>query len=105
MDESEGGNHDGGKLHATREEPIGNFMNFGDLPHYIQGRGFKRRIECIIGISHELEHMRINNLQFSILKVPKHRIFPRLKGHNPLVEKKKGGIVSTVAFGPRPTTQ
>ena len=76
MDVGEGGNHNGGKLRATEKESIGNFMNFGDLPQYIQGRGFKRCIECIIGISRALERMHINNLQFSILKVPKHCIFP-----------------------------
>ena len=104
MDASEGGNYNGGKLRATKEEPIGNFMNFGDSPQYTQGRDFKRRIECIIGISRTLEHMRINNLQLSILRVSKHCIFPRLEGHNPPVEK-KWAIVSTVAFRPRPTTQ
>ena len=48
--------------------------------------------------------MRINNLQFSILGVPKHSIFPRLEEHDPPVEK-NGGIVIIVAFGPRPANQ
>ena len=90
MDASERGNRNEGKHCVTEEESIGNFMNFGDSPQYIQGRDFKRRIKCITGISHALEHMRINNLQFSILKVLKHSIFPRLEGHNPLI-KEKGG--------------
>ena len=81
----------GGKLCATKEKSVGNFMDFGDSPQYIQGRGFKRRIERIIEISRVLEHMRINNLQFFILRVPKHSIFPRLEGHNPPV-KKKGAL-------------
>ena len=65
-------------------------MGFGDSPQYIQGRSFKKRIECIIRTSRALEHMYINNLQFFILMVPKHGIFPLLEGHNLLV-KEKGG--------------
>ena len=90
MDAGEGGNHNGGKLCATKEESIGNFMDFGDSPQYIQGKGFKRRIECIIRISRALEHMLINNLQFSILRVSKHSIFPRLEEHNPPIKEKLG---------------
>ena len=81
----------GERLCATKEESVGNFMDLGNSPQYILGKGFKGRIECIIGISHTLEHMRINNLQFSILRVPKHSIFPRLEGHNPSVKEKGGG--------------
>ena len=92
MDAGEGGNHNGGKLFAMEEESICNFMDFGDSPQYIQGRSFKRCIECIIGISSALEHMHINNLQFSILRVPKHSIFPRLEGHNPPVKEKMGAL-------------
>ena len=64
----------GEKLYATEEESIGNFTDFGDSPN-ILGSGFKKRIECIIEISRALEHRRINNLQFSILRVLKHNIF------------------------------
>ena len=62
MDAGEGGNHNGEKFCAMEEESVSNFMGFGDSPQYIKGRGFKRRIECIIGISRALEHMLINNL-------------------------------------------
>ena len=41
-------------------------------------------------VTDAFKHMRINNLQFSILRVPKHSIFPQLEGHNPPV-KEKGG--------------
>ena len=52
------------------------------------------RIGCITEISsatNALEHMRIHNLQFSILRFLKHSIFPRLEGHNPSAKKKGGG--------------
>ena len=74
-------------------------------PH--MGWNLRRRIECTIGTSHvtdALEHMRINNQQFSILEVLKHSIFPRLAKHNPLVDCEYRGLWAQTHYliGPGP---
>ena len=45
--------------------------------------------------------MGIDYLRFYILRVLKHNIFLRPEGCDILVEKKKGGIVSTMVLGPK----
>ena len=76
-----------------KRNPLAISCTSGIHPNLYRGGASKGALNALFGISRAtdaLEHMRINNLQFFILRVPKHSIFPRLEGHNPLVEKKWG---------------